>query len=147
MHCLQCPVVQDTPGVPGPSWDQRHAKAVELLQREKKKNSSVNNREQSLFSRRISSWATYFKKTMIHSDVNPRHSANSYFILMFTLHTMLLLEFHYSFLFLPSFHFPSLFLSFLPLVLLFFLPIYVGGYAGPTFWLALIVTLAQPRVV
>lgn len=91
----------------------------------------------------ISSWAMYFKKTMIHSDVNPRHSVNSYFILMFTLHTMLLLEFHYSFLFLLSFPF-SFFTS---ISLTVFLPIYVGGYAGPTFWLALIVTLAQPRAI
>lgn len=127
VHCFQCLIVQDSPGVPGPSWDQHHAKAVELLQ---KKNSSVNNREQSLFSRMISSWATYFKKTMIHSDVNPRHSVNSYFILMFTLHTMLLLEFHYSFLFLLSFHFPSLFLSFLPLVLLFFFQYMLGAMLG-----------------
>lgn len=32
VHCLQYPIIQDTPGVPEPSCDQSHVKSVKLIQ-------------------------------------------------------------------------------------------------------------------
>lgn len=75
-HCLQYPIMQDTPGVPGPSCDQSRVKAVKLIQ----KDNSKDNREQAPFSPVVSSCSKYFQKTTTHSEINPRYRESSYSI-------------------------------------------------------------------
>lgn len=97
LQSLQCTVVvlavhsimQDIPGVPGPSCDQNHAKAVKLLQ----KSNSTANRKQSLLSTVIPSKSQYFQKRSIYFAVYSRYNC---FGPMFTLDTMIMLEFHYN---------------------------------------------------
>lgn len=72
-------------GVPEVSCDQSRVKSVMPLQ----KNNSINHGKQSLFSTMTSSGSKYFEKTNIHSDVYLRCREKNYFILIFTLNTVM----------------------------------------------------------